>query len=64
MRPNVGRRDMAPRILRGRDDQRSDRDGDGHVDGVRRHAGENQRDGMFPRIATFEACRLVTRVSM
>jgi hypothetical protein len=55
---------MAPRILRGRDDQRSDRDGDGHVDGVRRHAGENQRDGMFPRIATFELCRLVTRVSM
>ena len=49
MRPYVGRRDMAPRLLRGHHEDRLERDRGGHVVGVRRHVGEDHRHRVLAR---------------
>jgi hypothetical protein len=59
MRPNVGRCDLAPRLLRGRHKHRLERDRGGHVVGVRRHVGEDHRHGMLARVTALEPRRIV-----
>ena len=62
MGPNIGRRDMAPRLLRGRHDDGLERDWDGHVVGLRRHVGEDHRHGVFPRVTALEPRGIVRGV--
>ena len=59
MRPNVGRCDMTPRLLRGRHKDRREPDQGGHVVGVRRHVGEDHRHGMLAGLTALEACWIV-----
>ena len=62
MGPNVGRRDMAPRLLRGRHDDSLERDWDGHVVGLGRDVGEDYRHGVLAGVAALEPRGVVRRV--
>ncbi len=54
MRPDVGRGDMAPRLLRGRHEERLDPDRRRLVVGLGRHVGEDHRHGMLARVTALE----------
>jgi hypothetical protein len=55
---------MAPRLLRGRPEDRLERDRGGRVVGVRRHVGEHHRHGMLARVTALEPRVIVGQVRL
>lgn len=64
MSANVGRCHVAPRLLRGRDDDRLEHDRSRRVVGLWREVGEHDGDGMLAGIATLDTCAIIRTVGV